>query len=426
MSFDYNGNLTALIDCLKNHNTVTASPDLGQSMTTRIPKDNIVPDDLEIMGVQGRNLPAIYARIVSGDEDYESLGVTGPSGNRKLKTIIYEVIGLYVRDGVTSTHETLVYGMGDLQLEVAVDRLKKRFGVEVVLTKPHVPYRETIRSKAQDEYRHKKQTGGRGQFGEVHIRMFPMPKDVNVEEWATKSRFANMKETHYDAENNFLWIDSVVGGTIPGNFLPAIEKGFRERLERGVRNARFVGALHAHGAQVFENKRDTPHGGGFFLEDRPQTSVRDLGSQHVNAVALHAVDGTGRGEPHEGILDLFLLFHLARLRLMRVVTLPAKIFFAVSCHVDPRDFLRALCTLCMAFATGIPVLHSLRPVSSWIHFMFLRHLVAHGTFETAMARENYRALYLCMASLTGFWNIGWFRVMRFVAGYTGFYRVMRV
>ena len=64
MSFDYNGNLTALIDCLKNHNTVTASPDLGQSMTTRIPKDNIVPDDLEIMGVQGRNLPAIYARIV--------------------------------------------------------------------------------------------------------------------------------------------------------------------------------------------------------------------------------------------------------------------------------------------------------------------------------------------------------------------------
>ena len=72
-----------------------------------------------------------------------------------------------------STHETLVSGMGDLHLEVLVERLKKRFGVEVQLTRPKVPYRETIRGKAQGEYRHKKQSGGRGQFGEVHLRLEP-------------------------------------------------------------------------------------------------------------------------------------------------------------------------------------------------------------------------------------------------------------
>ena len=64
--------------------------------------------------------------------------------------------------------------------------------------------------------------------------MFPLPKDVNIEEFCTKARFASMKEYHYDPESNFVWVNSVVGGTIPSNFLPAIEKGFKERMERGV------------------------------------------------------------------------------------------------------------------------------------------------------------------------------------------------
>jgi len=109
-----------------------------------------------------------------------------------------------------STKETLVSGMGDLHLEVMVDRLKKRFGVEVLLSKPRVPYRETIRQKAEDQYRHKKQTGGRGQFGEVHLRLEPRKRGEGFE-----------------------FSDEVKGGVIPNQFIPAVEKGVVAGMERG-------------------------------------------------------------------------------------------------------------------------------------------------------------------------------------------------
>ena len=137
-------------------------------------------------------------------------------------------------DRDAQTKEMVVTGMSELHLQILRERLKRRDKVEVDTKEPKIPYRETIQINAEGMYRHKKQTGGRGQFGEVHIRMYPLPKDVNIEEWCVKSRFPSLKAYHYDAENNFVWIDSVVGGTIPGNFLPAIEKGFKERIERGV------------------------------------------------------------------------------------------------------------------------------------------------------------------------------------------------
>jgi elongation factor G len=130
----------------------------------------------------------------------------------------------------TSTKETLVYGMGDLQLEVMVDRLKRRFGVEVVLSRPRVPYRETIRNKAQDEYRHKKQTGGRGQFGEVHLKLEPRKRG-----------------------DGFEFADEVKGGVIPNQYIPAVEKGVVAGMEKGplagypvvdVRVAVFFGKHH--------------------------------------------------------------------------------------------------------------------------------------------------------------------------------------
>jgi len=137
-------------------------------------------------------------------------------------------------DRDAQTKEMVITGMSELHLQIVQERLKRRDKVEVLTKEPKIPYRETIQGEAADFYRHKKQTGGRGQFGEVHIRMWPLPKDVDVEEFATKARFANMKAAHYDEENNFLWIDSVVSATIPGNFMPAVEKGFKDRLERGV------------------------------------------------------------------------------------------------------------------------------------------------------------------------------------------------
>ncbi len=132
------------------------------------------------------------------------------------------------------TKEMVVTGMSELHLQIIQERLRRRDKVEVTTKEPKIPYRETIQANAQGSYRHKKQTGGRGQFGEVHIRMFPLLEGTDIEQYATKQRFASMKQPHYDPENNFLWIDSIVSATIPGNFMPAVEKGFKDRISRGV------------------------------------------------------------------------------------------------------------------------------------------------------------------------------------------------
>jgi len=137
-------------------------------------------------------------------------------------------------DRDAQTKETVITGMSELHLQIIRERLKRRDKVELETKEPKIPYRETIQVNAEGSYRHKKQTGGRGQFGEVHIRMYPLPRGTNIEEFASKERFPSLKEIHYDEENNFLWVDTVVGGTIPGNFMPAIEKGFKDRLARGV------------------------------------------------------------------------------------------------------------------------------------------------------------------------------------------------
>jgi len=108
------------------------------------------------------------------------------------------------------TGEQLLSGMTQMHVEVAVDRLKRRFGVEVDLRQPRVPYLETIRKEAKGHGRYKKQTGGRGQFGDCHIVLEPLEG-----------------HTGYEFE------DKIVGGVIPQGFRPAVDKGIQEAMQRG-------------------------------------------------------------------------------------------------------------------------------------------------------------------------------------------------
>ncbi len=108
------------------------------------------------------------------------------------------------------THETVMSGLGDMHLAVAVDRMKRRSNVEVASSIPKVPYKETVTGRGEGHYKHKKQTGGRGQYGEVYLRVERMPEGET--EW---------------------FEDAVVGGVIPGNFMPAIQKGLLEGMLRG-------------------------------------------------------------------------------------------------------------------------------------------------------------------------------------------------
>ncbi|MBL7140347.1 MAG: elongation factor G [Planctomycetes bacterium] len=109
------------------------------------------------------------------------------------------------------TNELVVNGLGDIHLMVLLERMKRRYQVDVDTKPPKIPYRETITSKAEGHYRHKKQTGGAGQFGEVYLRVEPLGRDEGFE-----------------------FVDAIFGGSIPRQFLPAIEKGVREAMEEGV------------------------------------------------------------------------------------------------------------------------------------------------------------------------------------------------
>jgi len=132
----------------------------------------------------------------------------------------------------TDTGQNLIHGMGDVHIEILTSRLQKKFGVEVELSTPVVPYRETIRGRAKAEGKHKKQTGGRGQYGHVWLEISPADPD---------------------AEDRLVFVDDIFGGAVPRNYIPAVEKGLREILDdgplagypvEGVRVSLFDGSYH--------------------------------------------------------------------------------------------------------------------------------------------------------------------------------------
>lgn len=131
------------------------------------------------------------------------------------------------------TKEIVMRGMSELHLKICQEKLHKRDKVEVITHPPKIPYRETAHGHAEGHYRHKKQSGGSGQFAEVHFRIAALPQGIKPEEYFTSERFPSIRSFHYDAALNFAFVDRVSGGTVPNNYIPAVEKGVRERMEHG-------------------------------------------------------------------------------------------------------------------------------------------------------------------------------------------------
>ncbi|MCG7870840.1 MAG: elongation factor G [Candidatus Thiodiazotropha lotti] len=154
-----------------------------------------------------------------------------------------------------SLNETVMRGLGELHLDVLLQQIKKKYSVEVETHPPSIAYRETITRKAEGHYRHKKQTGGAGQFGEVFLRIEPLERG-----------------------SGFEYVNAVVGGAIPGQFIPAVEKGVRSAMEEG-----------ALSGFTMQDIRVTVYDGKFHSVDSKEIAFVTAGKKAF----LEAVDNAG-------------------------------------------------------------------------------------------------------------------------------------
>ena len=148
--------------------------------------------------------PVIHMAVaakVRGEEDKLSMGLTR----------LAEEDPTFHWEYNAEVKQTWIRGLGERHLDVILGRLARKFGVHAELHKPKIPYRETIKGKAEGEGKHKKQTGGRGQFGDCWIRMAPLPRG-----------------------SGYVFEDAIVGGAIPGKFIPAVDRGIQEASARGI------------------------------------------------------------------------------------------------------------------------------------------------------------------------------------------------
>ena len=181
------GDIVALVK-LKNTHTTNTLCAKGESL--QLP-GIVFPEPLIRVAIQAKE---------QGGEDRVSTGIAQ----------LHEEDPSFVMKYDGEVRQTILLTQGELHLEIIVSRLKERFGVEIDMEVPRIPYRETISGNADAQYRHKKQSGGRGQFGEVLLRVAPKGRGEGFE-----------------------FLNEVVGGNIPSNFIPAVEKGIVETLSQG-------------------------------------------------------------------------------------------------------------------------------------------------------------------------------------------------
>jgi len=180
---------------------ICAIPKLAASSTNSTLTDKDAP--IELAPIDFPEPSFSVAIEPSSKADLDKLGTA-------LHKLIDEDPTLHVRRD-DATHETILSAVGESAIEVAVHHLKDKFGVAVDTRTPRVPYRESIRTKASAQGRYKRQTGGHGQFGDVWLEIEPLPPGSGV-----------------------VYATRVVGGSVPKNFFPAVEKGVREQAEKGV------------------------------------------------------------------------------------------------------------------------------------------------------------------------------------------------
>ncbi len=192
--------------------------------------------------------PVIRMAIVpraKGDEDKIATGLHS----------LHEEDPTFIVQVEAALSQTVIAGQGELHLLVVTKRLKEKYGVDVDLMEPRIPYKETIKSLVADsEYKHKKQTGGRGQFGHVHLKIEPQPRGTG-----------------------FSFEDAIVGGVVPGRFVPAVEKGVVDIMHKGV----------LAGYEVVDVKV-TLHDGSYHTVDSDELSFKIAGSMAFKKGFLEA------------------------------------------------------------------------------------------------------------------------------------------
>ena len=153
-----------------------------------------------------------------------------------------------------ATKETVISGIGDLHIAITMDRMKRKFGVEVELKTPKIPYKETLKSSVKSEHKYKKQSGGRGQYGHVCIEIDPLP-----------------------GEKEFEFVDKIVGGVIPKNYIPGVEKGIIKAMKEG-----------ALAGYQMVNVKTTLYYGSYHTVDSSDLAFQIAGSMAFKKGALKA------------------------------------------------------------------------------------------------------------------------------------------